>query len=389
MKKSGFIPLETPSRELAELSNTNLLCQKKSLTGFTLLEILLVVGIIAILAGIVIVALNPTKQFAAVRNTQRKANLSELNKALYQYYIDNSRYPTSVPTTNLGEICNTGATSTGHSISCTGYVDLSALVPTYLVAIPTDPQASGTSTGYLVAKNSANKIYVKALNAELSQTVALGPSDGILPDHLVSYWSFDGNANDSQGTNHGSLVGSPTATSGVRGLASTAYAFNGSADYITVNHSSNLLFDNNFSISLWFNFNGTGSPASQEKMMGKAVNDPGGFYIARYFNSLQVSSGGNWGAIQTNWGGWTNGLWESLILTWSRVDSSTLAVTAYKNGSYFASGSASNLTIGTGLLFIGRSEDAHYFNGKLDNVRIYNKALSADEALAIYNSEKP
>ena len=94
MKKSGFIPLETPSRELAEPSNTNLLCRRKSLTGFTLLEILLVVGIIAILASIVIVALNPTKQFSQVRNTQRKANLSELNKALYQYYIDNSRYPT-------------------------------------------------------------------------------------------------------------------------------------------------------------------------------------------------------------------------------------------------------------------------------------------------------
>ncbi len=171
--KRGFIPLETLSRKLGELSNAKELCRRKSLTGFTLLEILLVVGIIAILAGIIIIAINPGKQLASVRNVQRKANLAEINKALYQYYIDNSRYPVSV-TSTLTEICNTGATTTGHSLNCTGLADLSYLVPTYLVSVPTDPQSTASSTKYSVMKDTANKIALSATQAELSTTVSLG-----------------------------------------------------------------------------------------------------------------------------------------------------------------------------------------------------------------------
>jgi prepilin-type N-terminal cleavage/methylation domain-containing protein len=165
--------------------------------GFTLLEILLVVGIIAILAGIVIVALNPTKQFAAVRNTQRKMNLAEINKALQQYYIDYSRYPASVPT-SLTEICNTGTGTTTHSVNCTGLIDLSALVPTYLVAIPVDPQgstlafldsiipkvyATTNGTGYQVMKDSANKVVLNAPQAENESSIAIGTST---PVYLAS-----------------------------------------------------------------------------------------------------------------------------------------------------------------------------------------------------------
>ena len=222
--------------------------KRKLVYGFTLLEILLVVGIIAILAGIVIVALNPTKQFSQVRNTQRKANLSELNKALYQYYIDHSHYPTSL-TTTLTEICNTGASSTPTGIVCTGLVDLSALVPTYLVAIPTDPQGSlsfldsviptayaiTNGTGYLVALNSASKPYLKADNAELTQTVVIGDTSGVLPDYLSS-WSFDdagsGTALDVMGIRNGTVNG-VTATTGVNGLPNTAYAFDGVNDRIS------------------------------------------------------------------------------------------------------------------------------------------------------------
>lgn len=153
-------------------------------SAFTLLEILLVVGIIAVLAGIVILAINPNKQLASVRNVQRKANLAEINKALYQYYIDNSRYPVSV-TSTLTEICNTGATTTGHSLNCTGLADLSYLVPTYLVSIPTDPQPTASSTKYKVMKDSANKIALSAPQAELSTTVTLGNVTWSCGDALV------------------------------------------------------------------------------------------------------------------------------------------------------------------------------------------------------------
>jgi prepilin-type N-terminal cleavage/methylation domain-containing protein len=58
--------------------------------GFTLIELLVVIGIIAILTAAVTIAVNPGRQFAQARDTQRRADISALVNGVYHYATDNN-----------------------------------------------------------------------------------------------------------------------------------------------------------------------------------------------------------------------------------------------------------------------------------------------------------
>lgn len=144
---------------------------KKS--GFTLLEILLVVAAIGILAGIVIVALNPAKQLGETRNAQRRADVNTILNAVYQYALDNNgNLPATIPqnaacdNTATKEVCKTtqtGTCSTGVDL----HTSLVGATEKYLVAMPTDPSASTTNgTGYYVVKSANGRVTVCAPGAE-------------------------------------------------------------------------------------------------------------------------------------------------------------------------------------------------------------------------------
>ena len=136
--------------------------------GFTLLEILLVVAAIAILAGIIIIAINPGKQLSETKNAQRRIDINTLVNAVYQYSIDNNgALPASITTTST-EICKTTA------ISCLGYVDLGVLTANekYLVGLPTDPTGSSANgTGYKISKDVNGRVIVIAPSAEAGATI--------------------------------------------------------------------------------------------------------------------------------------------------------------------------------------------------------------------------
>ncbi len=148
----------------------------KKFKGFTLIEILLVVAAIAILAGIVILAINPTKQLGDTRNAERRVDVDTILNAAYQYAIDNNgTIPASIPTSATcatpatNQICKTGGT-------CTGLVDLTVLTTSekYVVSIPFDPTGSSTNgTGYFIAKSANGRVTVCAPSAEQGATISV------------------------------------------------------------------------------------------------------------------------------------------------------------------------------------------------------------------------
>lgn len=130
--------------------------------GFTLIEILIVIGIIAILATTVIVAINPARQFAQARDTQRTSNINTILNAIGQNLADNRGIFTC-----SGAAITTTETHIGTN---SGLINLACLIPVYIAtAIPSDP-SSGTDqdTQYTVKVDSYGRYTVCAPNTEPS-----------------------------------------------------------------------------------------------------------------------------------------------------------------------------------------------------------------------------
>jgi len=142
--------------------------------GFTLLEILIVMGIIAILAAVMIVTLDPVGQFAKARNTERWNDINLILDATYRYAIDNSGTLPSAITTSDTEICQESqAVST---CTAAGLIRLKVLVDDgYLPELPVDPSCptvcNANGVGYTISKDSNNFVVVSAPDAELSEEI--------------------------------------------------------------------------------------------------------------------------------------------------------------------------------------------------------------------------
>ena len=130
-------------------------------------------GIIAILATVVIVAINPAKQFAQARNTQRQANLNAILNAIGGRLADNKGVfagKFKIETTEYE--CPTISTTTPEVIKSSGGINLSCLYPTYIPAqIPVDPNdgvwtnETNYDSGYTIVASTTGRVIICAPKA--------------------------------------------------------------------------------------------------------------------------------------------------------------------------------------------------------------------------------
>ncbi len=136
--------------------------------GFTLIELLVVIGILAVLLSIVLVAINPARQFAQANNTQRRSDVGAILNAIYQYAADNKgKLPSGVPAEGSNFIIND--TNAGAAFC-------NALVPTYIAALPHDP-SNGTFTDCATTYDTKYQIAVSTPSAGSTPRITISAPD--------------------------------------------------------------------------------------------------------------------------------------------------------------------------------------------------------------------
>lgn len=139
--------------------------------GFTLIELLVVIGILAILLSIVLIAINPARQFGQANDTKRQSAVTQILNAVGAYAADNKGNLPVAITTTTAEISNTGANL------------CSVLVPNYIPALPTDPDLNIADvvspcpttyvTNYNIVKDANGRVTVSAPNADITQPIQI------------------------------------------------------------------------------------------------------------------------------------------------------------------------------------------------------------------------
>jgi hypothetical protein len=219
------------------------------------------------------------------------------------------------------------------------------------------------------------KIYKKALSIQEIQNEV---------DGLIAYYPFNGNANDESGNNHNGTVYGATLTDDRNGSANSAYYFDGVNNYIDLGDWENGGAMTFAFWARWDAFNnysrivdlGNGSSSNNIIVANYQTNN--GLFFSAYNGASETRM---WiSTISLN-------QWDFYTAT---VDESGI-MTIYKNGQQIAQktdGFKPNYILRTAQ-FIGKSNFSAdgYFNGAMDDIRIYNTALSATEILNLYDTQ--
>ena len=247
-------------------------------------------------------------------------------------------------------------------------------------------------------KNILSIIAMITTLTTFSQVPNYVPTNG-----LVGWWPFNGNANDESGNGNNGIVNGATLSADRFGNASSTYDFDGVNDYIEIQHSSGLDLANEFTVQTWFYSSqivgsiNSSSGSNLIPLVSKwfTSGNPNNSFLLSIQGDLLVgtfaSAGSSSMGIHTTAN--TNSLLENQWCLISFVKDS-LSIRIYVNGLEVSSDSisSSNVYNSSNNLFFGNWL-YHYnnaystFNGKLDDIGIWNRALSECEIKDLYNAQ--
>ncbi len=399
--------------------------------SFTLVELLIVIGILAILTAAVVVVLNPAELLKQARDSKRLQDLTSIDKSLQvsqAIYPDISLGTASTVYVSIADTTSTCANiglptlPSGWSYNCvtsanlinsdgTGWIpvnfqDTNLVGAVQLSALPIDP-INTTSTGLYYtyamggswqitsltesekyATNAANDGGQDPAMYEKGSDLTLTP----FAHGLVGWWKFDESSGttaiDSSGHgNNGTMYSSSTPT-----LLTTAsgcklgrcLSLDGTDDYVGTSHTSSLQFYNTGTFSLWYK--GPLSSSGSRQIIGYEKDSHGdysqGFALMRNGDHMRVywKSGGE--VVDINQFFLEDETWVHISFV-----NNNGSIQLYKDGSLVGNGTSSGaLTVNDFSIMIGGAITSYFVSGSIDDVRIYNRALSASEIEAIYNA---
>ena len=125
---------------------------KNKQRGFTIVELLIVIVVIALLAAITIVAFNGIQKRGS--DSQRKSDIAAITKALELYYIDNGRYPAGSGSGTINGSWSTTADASWQNLA-TALAPYATKLPTDPISTPAAAVTSGTGYNYAYYANTS------------------------------------------------------------------------------------------------------------------------------------------------------------------------------------------------------------------------------------------
>ncbi len=419
--------------------------RKNKFSGFTLIELLVVIAILAVLAVAVVLVLKPAELIKQSRDSNRLSDLDTINRGVavfrverptdfignaYTIYISlpDNGVDNDPPGANIVDDCDElGLPSlpTGWRYKCVtqdnlrktngnGWIPInfSSLSGVPVPGLPIDPAASASNGLYFTyVTDPANGSWkftglfesekiVKVMNNDGGPDATLfevgtGLNLANFAKGLTGYWKFD---EGSGGTTNDLAIGivnngvlRPSTLQGpiwVSGKINNALQFDGSDDYVEINtarYLSDFITNSAGTMMAWVKMSGT-APGDIVYNLPAIVGDSSAWAVLTrgIFSNNDFIWAYNYDNNDDPIGvGYSVGQW--MHLAWVHGGGNLYI---YKDGVLGGTVLSGNTGQLTGNLIIGGGNSPHYSNGIIDDVRIYNRALSVQEIKTIYNATK-